>query len=334
MLPAGSRWDLATTTVARKREVVCGFCVTSRSTSVAPVGRRDSAGSSSGVRKRRRRDRRLAQATKGDPCRLELDSAMKRIGVLTMRWNCWRPRRARPSALSGRRRSRRSAATARPARVWPTACGGCSPPPGAWHDLPLTSFYAMTSGQHAEQPPAKRRGPKPAISDRGAAGGDREADLEASPWEGEGYRKVCGLGFGSVATSGLPASGCSDARPTICSRPRIAAAAAWRQSFHMTVSITHAPNLMWGTDELRLCQKVYGFVIGAPRLIRLKPPLHRNQVNLIRLADLGTRSDAPTAAYSARIRHFLLAASAKLDWQNLTSWRIAVLREQAIPLVR
>ena len=70
-----------------------------------------------------------------------------------------------------------------------------------------SSFYAMTSGQHAEQPPAKRRGPKPAISDQALLVAI-EADLEASPWEGEGYRKVW-LGFGSVATSGLPACGCS-----------------------------------------------------------------------------------------------------------------------------
>ena len=30
----------------------------------------------------------------------------------------------------------------------------------AW-GMARSSFYAMTSGQHAEQPPAKRRGPKP-----------------------------------------------------------------------------------------------------------------------------------------------------------------------------
>ena len=72
----------------------------------------------------------------------------------------------------------------RPARVWPTACGGSA----AW-GMARSSFYAMTSGQHAEQPPAKRRGPKPAISDQALLVAI-EADLEASPWEGEGYRKV------------------------------------------------------------------------------------------------------------------------------------------------
>ena len=57
----------------------------------------------------------------------------------------------------------------------------------AW-GMARSSFYAMTSGQHAEQPPAKRRGPKPAISDQALLVAI-EADLEASPWEGEGYRK-------------------------------------------------------------------------------------------------------------------------------------------------
>ena len=58
----------------------------------------------------------------------------------------------------------------------------------AW-GMARSSFYAMTSGQHAEPPPAKRRGPKPAISDQALLVAI-EADLEASPWEGEGYRKV------------------------------------------------------------------------------------------------------------------------------------------------
>ena len=73
-----------------------------------------------------------------------------------------------------------------------------------------SSFYAMTSGQHAEQPPAKRRGPKPAVSDQALLVAI-EADLEASPWEGEGYRQ----GLASQASSmsrhaGFgPRSGCS-----------------------------------------------------------------------------------------------------------------------------
>ena len=77
----------------------------------------------------------------------------------------------------------------------------------AW-GMARSSFYAMTSGQHAEQPPAKRRGPKPAISDQALLVAI-EADLEASPWEEARATARSGLGFGSVATSGLPASGCS-----------------------------------------------------------------------------------------------------------------------------
>ena len=83
------------------------------------------------------------------------------------------------------------------------------------------SFYAMTSGQHAKQPPAKRRGPKPAISDQALLVAI-EADLEASPWEGEGYRKVW-------ARPGLSRSGCSaDAREQSALAPSLPP--PWRQS--------------------------------------------------------------------------------------------------------
>ena len=78
----------------------------------------------------------------------------------------------------------------------------------AW-GMARSSFYAMTSGQHAEQPPAKRRGPKPAISDQALLVAI-EADLESRHRPGRARATArSGLGFGSVATSGLPASGCS-----------------------------------------------------------------------------------------------------------------------------
>ena len=72
-----------------------------------------------------------------------------------------------------------------------------------------SSFYAMKSRQQAtaERPPAKRRGPKPSISDEALLVAI-EADLEASPWEGEDTARS-GLGFGSVVASVFPASGCS-----------------------------------------------------------------------------------------------------------------------------
>ena len=107
----------------------------------------------------------------------------------------------------------------------------------------------MTSGQHAEQPPAKRRGPKPAISDQALLVAI-EADLEASPWEGEGYRKVW-------------------ARLRVCRDIRVARKRVLRLmrennllsphrcrrrggNPHDGEIITHAPNLMWGTDGVRV----------------------------------------------------------------------------------
>ena len=118
----------------------------------------------------------------------------------------------------------------------------------AW-GMAHSSFYAMTSGQHAEQPPAKRRGPKPAISDQALLVAI-EADLEASPWEGEGYRKVW-------------------ARLRVCRDIRVARKRVLRLmrennllsphrcrrrggNPHDGEIITHAPNLMWGTDGVRV----------------------------------------------------------------------------------
>ena len=118
----------------------------------------------------------------------------------------------------------------------------------AW-GMARSSFYAMTSGQHAEQQPAKRRGPKPAISDQALLVAI-EADLEASPWEGEGYRKVW-------------------ARLRVCRDIRVARKRVLRLmrennllsphrcrrrggNPHDGEIITHAPNLMWGTDGVRV----------------------------------------------------------------------------------
>ena len=98
-----------------------------------------------------------------------------------------------------------------------------------------------TSGQHAEQPPAKRR-PKPAISDALI-----EADLEAS---GRGLPQ----GLGS-------ASGRRDIR---VARKRVLRLMRENNLLsphrcrrrggnpHDGEIITHAPNLMWGTDGVRV----------------------------------------------------------------------------------
>ena len=73
-----------------------------------------------------------------------------------------------------------------------------------------SSFYAMKSRQQAtaERPPAKRRGPKPSISDEALLVAI-EADLEASPPGRARDTARSGLGFGSVVASVFPASGCS-----------------------------------------------------------------------------------------------------------------------------
>ena len=124
-----------------------------------------------------------------------------------------------------------------------------------------SSFYAMTSGQHAEPPPAKRRGPKPAISDQALLVAI-EADLEASPWEGEGYRKVW-------------------ARLRVCRDIRVARKRVLRLmrennllsphrcrrrggNPHDGEIITHAPNLMWGTDGVRVFTVDDGWAGSSP----------------------------------------------------------------------
>ena len=114
-----------------------------------------------------------------------------------------------------------------------------------------SSFYAMKSRQPATlwRPPAKRRGPKPSISDEALLVAI-EADLEASPWEGEGHRKVW-------------------ARLRVCRGIRVSRKRVLRVmrennllsphrcrrrggNPHVGEIITHAPNLMWGTDGVRV----------------------------------------------------------------------------------
>ena len=59
-------------------------------------------------------------------------------------------------------------------------------------DLPRSSFYAARQPQAdtaTPAAPARRRGPKPAVSDEALLAAIR-ADLARSPWTGEGHRKV------------------------------------------------------------------------------------------------------------------------------------------------
>ena len=107
---------------------------------------------------------------------------MKRIGELTIRWNSWRPRR-RPSALWGGGGRGDEAATSRRPAAGLRRLGHGS------HDLRPARRAAAgkASGTEARDPD-------------GAAGGDRSRPGGIALGF---YRKVW-LGFGSVATSGLP----------------------------------------------------------------------------------------------------------------------------------
>ena len=181
---------------------------------------------------------------KGDPVQAELDSAMKRIGELTMQVELLEAKPETFGPLGRRRVAAMSAATSPGTGLAYGLRRVCA----AW-GMARSSFYAMTSGQHAEPPPAKRRGPKPAISDQALLVAI-EADLEASPWEGEGYRKVW-------------------ARLRVCRDIRVARKRVLRLmrennllsphrcrrrggNPHDGEIITHAPNLMWGTDGVRV----------------------------------------------------------------------------------
>ena len=73
-----------------------------------------------------------------------------------------------------------------------------------------SSFYAMKSRQQAtaERPPAKRRGPKPSISDEALLVAIARPTWRHPPGRARDTARS-GLGFGSVVASVFPASGCS-----------------------------------------------------------------------------------------------------------------------------
>ena len=120
---------------------------------------------------------------KGDPVQAELDSAMKRIGELTIRWNCWRPGDLRPTADRGDecRHLARHGSGLRPAAGLRRL--GHGPLLVLRHDL----------RQHAEQP--------------GKASGTEARDLDQALLVAiEADRKIP-QGLGSA--SGLSTRGCS-----------------------------------------------------------------------------------------------------------------------------
>jgi putative transposase len=74
-------------------------------------------------------------------------------------------------------------------------------------EVARSSFYAWRRQQECtDPPPPSRRGPKPAISDAAVLSAIR-ADLDRSPWIGEGIARY-GHGCACSTTFELPASGC------------------------------------------------------------------------------------------------------------------------------
>ena len=114
-----------------------------------------------------------------------------------------------------------------PARVWPTASSG-SVRPGV---LPVPRFYAMKSRQQAtaERPPAKRRGPKPSISDEALLVAI-EADLEeVIPLGGRGTPQGLGSASGLSWHPCFPQAGApGDAREQPALAPSLPP--PWRKS--------------------------------------------------------------------------------------------------------
>ena len=118
----------------------------------------------------------------------------------------------------------------------------------AWN-VARSSYYAERRPRRPDAAPPRRRGPKPTMSDEALLSAIRE-DLERSPWIGEGHRKVW-------------------ARLRVCDGIRVARKRVLRLmgennllSPHRTRRadgrkhdgeiITHAPNVMWGTDGARV----------------------------------------------------------------------------------
>ena len=116
----------------------------------------------------------------------------------------------------------------------------------------------MTSGQNAGRPfLAKRRGPKPAISDQ-ALLVSIEADLETSPWEGEWLPQGLGSASGLSRHQGCPQAG---APPDAREQPALAPSLPppWRQ-WPMTVRSSLMPRTSCGAPT------AFGAVHGGRRL--------------------------------------------------------------------
>ena len=180
-LAPGQRWS-----VGRKREVVLRLL---RGESVELLSRELGVPIYKLEQWREKADAALDGALKereSDPASGELAAAMPRIGELSMEVELLRARIGRPDPevavmaeatppTTGRRYG-----VARVCQIW---------------DQPRSSFYPACAtrppqaGAVAPASPSARRGPKPSVGDEALLAAIH-ADLERSPWTGEGHRKV------------------------------------------------------------------------------------------------------------------------------------------------
>ena len=113
-------------------------------------------------------------------------------------------------------------------------------------DVPRSSFYAdRRRADTTTSVPARRRGPKPAVSDDALLAAIR-TDLARSPWHGEGHRKI----WARLRVM----DGIRVARKRVLRLMRENAllsphrARTRDHTPHDRQIITEAPNLMWATD--------------------------------------------------------------------------------------
>ncbi len=117
--------------------------------------------------------------------------------------------------------------------------------------VPRSSFYAARQQARTVTPPApaRRRGPKPAVSDEALLAAIR-ADLARSPWQGEGHRKVWAR---LRVVDGLRVARKRVLRlmreHSLLSPHR---ARTQPEASHDRRIITEAPNVMWATDATQI----------------------------------------------------------------------------------
>jgi transposase InsO family protein len=117
-------------------------------------------------------------------------------------------------------------------------------------DQPRSTIYATRARQVAgpPDPPLKRRGPRPKLDDEALTQAIRD-DLDSSPFTGEGHRKV----WSRLRLSGIRVS--RDRVLLVMRQRNWLSPHRHRQGspqLHVGTITTLAPDLMWGTDGIRV----------------------------------------------------------------------------------